>query len=446
MSWVYIDEEKQFQLDYKYYINTSLEEGYVFVDNAWESSDLEVGSSFLGSPVSGSLWFDTNTNTLKVYSGSSWVESSEPYYYGATAMGALLPFGATIKLYQGISESTVITASEWSLGGGTVILNNSNIAIGNNKTLNLLSRVYDQTSDVYWKQVSNIDQDTGEDPNVYELSVDTAGITYVRFHPSKILTSEVLYINFLVTSGVISSISDNLLTSNLIYTNLVADDSNVPVLSKTTVSSFVDGSNPLSVGEIRAAFKKYIAYSKNLGNLRDYHYYILNDREVVDGINRVNVSSTEESSNEYVGKPSGTEGTIYVVPSISSDNLSSDDKSKLLEELNSKKSPYITIVIEDPSDLVVNLSLSYYPPLQKDIDNIKNTIKSYINGKDIGTSLTKEEIINHLLEKHKAFYVGYTSSIVTLSIESGDSATLEVDGSLLGKYNCRFSTSIENIT
>jgi len=290
----------------------------------------------------------------------------------------------------------------------THIISNQPIAIGNNYNndgCSILIAVKTDFEPIIFTEVQNLYAYDGTDTNVYELNVDPQGITYIKLSSSINIADFYGYtfnFKYIITGG-------GSVDSAEVITHVFDEDYTVELSS----SDFIGGSNPVTSDEIREGFKDYYASADSLVTLQDYKNYILNIQKDAPEVTKCLVIDSESDTLYGTGDPAldPLNVDIYV---LNSDNTVPElgELTALLASLNLQKVTGIKLSINDggnPSEVIIHVQLD---GLDDDSDNIaiKALVADYINGKEIGETLTVSGISTLLVDNG---YDSYYNKIQT---------------------------------
>lgn len=342
--------------------------------------------------------------------------------------------GDTLRLYQGTPRSIQISLSGVSSDTKTHIISNQSVAIGSNYSDQGCSKLVvskETEPDSDWEEISNIYTYTDSDTRVYELNVDTQGITYIGFLKDLDLSQYDGYtftLNYLLTQGV-SPTSINNLTGYA-----TSEGSSVNISLEPVSGSFVAGANPPDISEIREGFKRYYASANSLITPEDYKNFLLYTQKTVLGISKCLVADNQRDTIDTEGNPALADGEVGIY-ALKEDNatLTPTEVSDLEELILKYRVSGITVTFDDPVEEAISLEFNILPTA--DPAGFKSMISDYINSKGIGESLTSTELYS--LIANSGYSSVYKNGISITMIDSlAGSYTTELTVPINGYITC----------
>jgi hypothetical protein len=331
----------------------------------------------------------------------------------------------SVLLYQGTGSSVTINPLNINRENMTHIFSSLNIAIGNNANNLGVSRLVVQKENniEVWQEVENLYTYSGADPRVYEFNVDAQGITYIKFLETINLND---YRDFTFTIFFVNTQGDTVKSINGQINGFITGDVELFMTLQTIPeSTFVEGSSPLKISEIREDFKRYYAGINSLVTLNDYKNFVLNRQKAVLGITKCLVIDGQGDTLNGSGNAAFT-GTNVGIYALKADNtlkaynipLTTGERNALLEEVAKYKITGIITTIDgitgavtgdNIAGLALTITFSSLPSDNTTLTNFKQFLIDYVSAKGIGEGVTTSEIYTLIL--NSVYAPTFTSGI-----------------------------------
>ena len=309
-----------------------------------------------------------------------------------------------IEVYQGIPSSINFSVANIDEQSKTHIVSNQSIAIGNNandKGLSKLIVTKDGESDVIFTEVENVYTDTSGSNLIYHLAVDPQGITYIKFLDT---FNKQDYDGFTATFFYVLTQGQNITSiesSEAVILDNNGAGTNANFFIPSTGLNFVAGSRPLTAPEIREGFKQYYAGFDSLVTLNDYRSFILNKQRAVPGLEKCLVIDSQTSTMQGLnGNAAFADSPGIYVLKENNTQLSAAELELLREAVNKVK---VTGVIPSYNGesvgnalepVIIRIEVNKLPTNETQKQNFIKFIADYINGKEIGSTLTSSELLS----------------------------------------------------
>ena len=372
-------------------------------------------ANFLFSNAAGS---ESETFTLPSFTQFT-DQSNVPWVYVGNDI-QITKNQTSVLLYQGTGSSVTINPLNINRENMTHIFSSLNIAIGNNANNLGVSRLVVQKENniEVWQEVENLYTYSGADPRVYEFNVDAQGITYIKFLETINLND---YKDFTFTIFFVNTQGDTVKSINGQINGFITGD--VELSMTLQASTFVEGSSPLKISEIREDFKRYYAGINSLVTLNDYKNFVLNRQKAVLGITKCLVIDGQGDTLNGSGNAAFT-GTNVGIYALKAGNipLILEERNALLEEVAKYKITGITTTIDgfdsegtsagigdDLADLALTITFSSLPSDNTTLTNFKQFLIDYVSAKGIGEGVTTSEIYTLIL--NSVYAPTFTSGI-----------------------------------
>jgi len=300
---------------------------------------------------------------------------------------------------QGRKES-IAFSTETLAGNNTKGITDRSVAIGS-KTPYQTSRLFETTGSTIteWTEVDSV-IGRGNDEKVYELDVDTLGITYIKF-PQGFNETLSLVFEYIITDG--SSIT-KFPTKGVTIGNITFNQE-----SNTT---FVRGSDPATAEEVREGYKLFFNTSNALVTLDDYKNYIINKQTALPNvIDCLIIDGTADTKGGFKrGENHFDKGQIGVYVAVEGDDLSFDipENTTALQTLldNFKVSGLEIFINKDKFNTSIYQSLfdiklvsrAASQVTEEDKAQLKNIIKKYLKGVGIGGTISAWDLEQAILD------------------------------------------------
>jgi len=348
----------------------------------------------------------------------------------------------SVLLYQGTGSSVTINPLNINRENMTHIFSSLNIAIGNNANNLGVSRLVVQKENniEVWQEVENLYTYSGADPRVYEFNVDAQGITYIKFLETINLND---YRDFTFTIFFVNTQGDTVKSINGQINGFITG--NVELSMTLQASTFVEGSSPLKISEIREDFKRYYAGINSLVTLNDYKNFVLNRQKAVLGITKCLVIDGQGDTLNGSGDTAFT-GTNVGIYALKAGNipLTTGERNALRDEVAKYKITGIITTIDglagagnvtagaEIADLALTITFSSLPSDNTTLTNFKQFLIDYVSAKGIGEGITTSEIYTLIL-----------NSVYAPTFTSGINITLENNAPAYNEY---LTLATEDIT
>lgn len=327
-----------------------------------------------------------------------------------------------INLYQGSPQIFTFLGTQVDPISKTRVVSGSNVALGNTYDFtDMVSLVYaDGTVFKYTPLTQTVEQ--GD--LIFDMDVDTLGLTYIKFINTLNLDNEYsgeFMLRYINTSGEANITPTQNLT---ILTEKQGTDEIIQLDSEYVSGSYYVGKNPATPNEIKEGFKNFYAGIKSLVTARDYANYIKNIQRVVPQISKVFVLDKQTDSDGGTGSlyyPGGEQiadltVAIYATTWDGTEHiaLTPGEITNLVEDLTRYKITGVQNVINENG---VNSSndltgVTALVEIDGDIDSDKEelvfeAITELVLGANIGSTLSAKDITNLLMERDLAKYYRY---------------------------------------
>lgn len=302
---------------------------------------------------------------------------------------------------QGRKESIAFSTSTLA-GNNTKGITDRSVAIGS-KTPYQTSRLLETNGStiIEWTEVDSV-IGRGDDEKVYELDVDTLGITYIKFPQGVKGETLSLVFEYIITDG--SSIT-KFPTKGVKIGNIT--------LNQNSNTTFVKGSDPATAEEVREGYKLFFNTSNALVTLDDYKNYILNKQTALPNvIDCLIIDGTADTKGGFkrgenyfdkgqIGVYVAVEGAeLYFdipTPTTALQTLLDNFKVSGLEIfINRDKDNGSTISEQELDVKLVSRAASQVD--SKDEVKIKNIIKRYFKGVGIGGTVSAWDLEQAILD------------------------------------------------
>lgn len=387
-------------------------------------------ANFLFSNAAGS---ESETFTLPSFTQFT-DQSNVPWVYVGNDI-QITKNQTSVLLYQGTGSSITINPLNINRENMTHIFSSLNIAIGNNANNLGVSRLVVQKENniEVWQEVENLYTYSGADPRVYEFNVDAQGITYIKFLETINLND---YRDFTFTIFFVNTQGDTVKSINGQINGFITG--NVELSMTLQASTFVEGSSPLKISEIREDFKRYYAGINSLVTLNDYKNFVLNRQKAVLGITKCLVIDGQGDTLNGSGDTAFT-GTNVGIYALKAGNipLTTGERNALRDEVAKYKITGIITTIDGITGAgtganIATKSISINFNGATLTTDFKEFLVAYINQKQIGESVTTSELYTLIL-----------NSVYAPTFTSGINITLT---NQTAAYNEYIIATVSNIT